>query len=187
MLRSKYPRYVRAPQAKVLHASEFLLSLIQKNKLRLTQSVKQIVTYHDPCYLGRQSEPPTEWHGEELQTHGVMHYFTPPKPINYGTRGVFDAPRQILRAIPGLHFVEMHRIREYAYCCGGGGGVPDAHPNVAHSAAIQRLDEARDVGADLLVTACQHCRHNLTRWQDGTSSTPVVDLVDLVYAAAGMG
>jgi Fe-S oxidoreductase len=187
MLRSKYPRYVRAPQAKVLHASEFLLSLIQKNKLRLTQSVKQIVTYHDPCYLGRQSEPPTEWHGEELQTHGVMHYFTPPKPINFGTRGVFDAPRQILRAIPGLHFVEMHRIREYAYCCGGGGGVPDAHPNVARSAAIQRVDETRAVGAETLVTACQHCRHNLTRWQDGTSSTPVVDLVDLVYSAAGMG
>ena len=91
-----------------------------------------------------------------------------------------------LRAIPGLHFVEMHRIREYAYCCGGGGGVPDAHPNVARSAAIQRVEEARAVGAETLVTACQHCRQNLTRWQDGTS-TPVVDLVDLVYDAAGLG
>lgn len=187
MLRSKYPRYSRAPQAKVLHASEFLLSQIKKNKLRLTQPFKQSVTYHDPCYLGRQSEPPSEWHGEERQSHGVMHYFTPPKPINYGTRGVFDAPREMLRAIPGLRFVEMHRIREYAYCCGGGGGVPDAHPNVARFAAIQRVDEARSVGAETLVTTCQHCRHNLTRWQDGSSSTPVVDLVDLVYAAAGMG
>ena len=102
------------------------------------------MTYHDPCYLGRQSEPPLAWQGEERQTHGVMRYFTPPKPINYGVNGVFDAPRQVLRAIPGLQFVEMHRIREYAYCCGGGGGVPDAHPNVARSAAIQRVDEARD-------------------------------------------
>jgi Fe-S oxidoreductase len=186
MLRSKYPRYSRAPRAKVLHASEFLLPLIQNGRLRLTKPVKQRVTYHDPCYLGRQSEPPQEWQGEECQTHGVMHYFTPPKPINYGVNGVFAAPRQVLRAIPGLHFVEMPRIREYAYCCGGGGGVPDAHPNVAHSAAIQRVDEARAIGAETLVTACQHCRHNLTRWQDGTS-TPVVDLVDLVYAAAGTG
>jgi Fe-S oxidoreductase len=186
MLRSKYPRYHRAPQVKVLHASEFLLPLIQKSRLRLTQPVKQCVTYHDPCYLGRQNEPPLIWQGEERQTHGVMHYFTPPKPINYGVNGVFDAPRQVLRAIPGLSFVEMHRIREYAYCCGGGGGVPDAHPNVARSAAIQRMDETRTVGAGLLVTACQHCRHNLTRWQAGTS-TPVVDLVDLVYAAAGLG
>jgi Fe-S oxidoreductase len=187
MLRSKYPHYSRAPRAKVLHASEFLLPLIQKGRLRMTRPIKQSVTYHDPCYLGRQSEPPTEWHGEERQTHGVMRYFTPPKPINYGTRGVFDAPRKILQAIPGLRFVEMHRIREYAYCCGGGGGVPDAHPNVARSAAIQRMDEACSVGAETLVTACQHCRHNLTRWQDGSSSTPVMDLVDLVYAASGMG
>jgi Fe-S oxidoreductase len=187
MLRSKYLRYSRAPQAKVIHASEFLLPLIQKGRLRLTQPIKHCVSYHDPCYLGRQSEVPHEWHGKELQTHGVMHYFSPPKPINYGVNGVFDAPRNIMRIIPSLKFVEMHRIREYAYCCGGGGGVPDAHPNVAQSAAIQRMDEARSVGAEVLVTACQHCRHNLTRWQDGSSSTPVVDLVDLIFSAAGMG
>ena len=187
ILRSKYPRYSRAPRAKVLHASEFLLSLIQKGRLRLTRPLNQKVTYHDPCFLGRQSEPPTEWQGEERQTHGVMRYFTPPKSINYGTGGVFDSPRKVLHAIPGLRFVEMHRIREYAYCCGGGGGVPDAHPNVARSAALQRLDEACDVGAERLVTACLHCRQNLTRWQDGTSSISVLDLVDLVYTAAGMG
>jgi heterodisulfide reductase subunit D len=186
MLRSKYPRYYRAPKGRVLHASEFLLPLIQNGRLRLTQPVKKSATYHDPCYLGRQSEPPQEWRGEERQTHGVMRYFTPPKPINYGTRGVFEIPRQILHAIPGLRFVEMHRVREYAYCCGGGGGVPDAHPNVARSAALQRIDEAHDVGAEMLVTACQHCRQNLTCWQEGTSMQ-VMDLVDLVYNAAGLG
>ena len=185
MLRAKYPRYSRAPRAKVLHAGEFLLGLAQKGKLRLTRAIQQRVTYHDPCYLGRQSEPPQEWHGEERQTHGVMRYFTPPKPINYGVNGVFDAPRQVLRLIPGLKLVEMYRVREYAYCCGGGGGVPDAHPKVARSAALQRLEEARTTGAETLVTACQHCRRNLTRWQNGTS-TPVVDLVDLVYTAVGL-
>lgn len=186
MLRSKYPLYSRAPEAKVVHVSEFLLPLIQKGRLRLTRPIRQCVTYHDPCYLGRQSEPPQGWQGEERQTHGVMRYFVPPKPINYGTNGVYDAPRQVLRSIPGLRLVEMHRIREYAYCCGGGGGVPEAHPSVARSAAIQRVNEARAVGAETLVTACQHCRHNLTRWQDGTF-TPVAELVDLVYAAAGLG
>ena len=143
MLRSKYPRIGHTPKAKVVHASEFLLQLIQKRKLRLVHAIPERVTYHDPCYLGRQSEPPQFWQGEERQTHGVMRYFVPPKPINYGVNGVFDAPRQVLRAIPGLQFIEMYRIREYAYCCGGGGGVPDAHPNVARSAAIQRMDEAR--------------------------------------------
>jgi len=186
MLRSKYSRYSHAPIAKVWHASEFLLLLIQKSRLRLTQPIKQCVTYHDPCYLGRQSEPALSWKGEEHQTHGVMRYFTPPKLINYGVKGVFDAPRQVLRAIAGLRVVEMYRIREYAYCCGGGGGVPVAHPRVARSAAIQRVAEAVNVGADMLFTACQHCRYNLTRWQDGPSM-PVMDLVDLVYEATGLG
>jgi Fe-S oxidoreductase len=185
MLRAKYPGYARAPQARVQHASEFLLPLIQKGKLSMPRTVPRKVSYHDPCYLGRQSEPPQGWQGEELRTHGVMTYFVPPKPINYGVNGVFDAPRQILHRIPGLQLVEMQRIREYAFCCGGGGGVPDTHPTVARSAALQRVDEARTAGAEILITACQHCRQNLTRWQED-GPMPVVDLVDLVYEAAGL-
>jgi Fe-S oxidoreductase len=185
LTRAKYPRYGNAPRARLVHASEFLLQLIQRGRLPLSQPVRRCATYHDPCYLGRQSEPLQSWHGQERQTHGVMRYFTPPKPINYGVGGVFDAPRQVLRAIPGLRFVEMHRIREYAYCCGGGGGVAEAHPQVARSAALQRLSEARDVGAELMITACQRCRRQFTGWQDA-ATMPVMDLVDLVYQAAGM-
>jgi len=185
MLRGKYPTYSRAPRARVLHASEFLLPLIQKGKLRLSQPIRQKVTYHDPCYLGRQSEPTQEWQGEERLTHGVMTYFVPPKPINYGVTGVFDAPRQILRLIPGIQFIEMQRIREYAFCCGGGGGVPDTHPNVARSAALQRIEEGSALGAKILITSCQHCRQNLTRWQED-GRMPVVDLVDILYEAAGL-
>jgi len=186
MLRAKYPRAGFAPKAAVVHASELLLALLARGRLRLTRPLRQCVTYHDPCYLGRQSEPTQAWQGQELRTHGVMTYFSPPKPVNYGVQGVFDAPRKVLRAIPGLRLVEMHRIREYAYCCGGGGGVPESHPEVACSAARQRVAEARDVGAELLVSACQHCRQNLRRWQE-EPAMPVVDLVDLVYDAAGLG
>ncbi len=185
MFRSKYPHYGFTIKAKVFHASEFLLSLIKRGKIRLTHPIKQNVTFHDPCYLGRQSEPIKKWDGEELQTHGVMRYFKPPKPINYGVNGVFDAPREVLAKIPGITFNELHRIREYSYCCGGGGGVPDSHPNVSKSAALHRIDEARDVNAEIIVTACQHCRYNLTRWQEN-DSLPIVDLVDLVYKATGM-
>ncbi len=185
MLRAKYPGYARAPRARVQHASEFLLSLIQKGKLRLPRAVPRKVTYHDPCYLGRQSEAPQVWRGEERRTHGVMTYFVPSKPINYGVNGVFDAPRQILHLIPGLQLVEMQRIREYAFCCGGGGGVPDTHPNVARSAAFHRIEEARTAGAEILITACQHCQQNLNRWQEDRPM-PVVDLVDMIYEAAGL-
>ncbi len=188
-LRSKYPEYARGPRAQVLHATEFLARLIQDRRLRLPKPVTRKVTYHDPCYLGRQSEPPLAWKGECKITHGCMTYTDPPKEINRGVNGVYDPPRQILRAIKGLDFVEMYRIREYSYCCGGGGGVPLAYPDLARSAALDRLEEARDVGAECLVTACHHCRANLSqsRQSPAEPQLPVVDIIDLACEAADVG
>jgi Fe-S oxidoreductase len=185
-LRSKYPEYARAPKARVLHATEFLAQLIKEGRLRLPKPVKRKVTYHDPCYLGRQSEPPLTWKGEYKVSHGCMTYTDPPKEINRGVNGVYEPPRQILRAIKGLEFVEMYRIREYSYCCGGGGGVPQAYPDLALSAAIDRLEEAKDVGAECLVTACHHCRANLSQSQHSLQEPllPVIDIIDLVCEAA---
>jgi len=187
-LRSKYPEYAKAPKAQVLHITEFLAKLIESNSLRLPKPIKKKVTYHDPCYLGRQSEPPLTWKGEQKVTRGCMTYTDPPKKINRGVNGVYDPPRQILRAIKGLDFIEMHRIREYSYCCGGGGGVPLAYPDLARSTALDRLEEATSVGAECLVTACHHCRANLSKSQQSLERPllPVVDIVDLVYEAAGI-
>jgi Fe-S oxidoreductase len=186
-MRAKYPEYARPPRAQVVHATEFLARLIEERKLRLPRPVTRKVTYHDPCYLGRQSEPPLVWQGETKKTRGCMTYADPPREINRGVRGVFDPPRRILRAIRGLDFVEMHRIREYAFCCGGGGGVPEAYPNLARTTALHRLEEATGVGAECLVTACHHCRANLTGAQrPAGNGLPVVDIIDLVYEAAAI-
>jgi len=186
-MRSKYPEYARAPRAQVVHATELLARLIEEGKLPLPRTVERKVTYHDPCYLGRQSEPPLVWEGEYKKTHGCMTYAVPPREINRGIRGVFDPPRRVLRAIRGLDFVEMHRIREYSFCCGGGGGVPEAYPELARTTALHRLEEAAGVGAEHLVTACHHCRENLTRAQQSAQDRlPVLDIIDLVYQASGI-
>lgn len=189
--RSKYPEYASAPEAEVVHATELLARLIDEGSLSLPKALKAKLTYHDPCYLGRQSEPPAEWEGEEKIALGVMTYTDPPKPINFGTEGVYEPPRKILEKIPGVEFVEMYRIREYSFCCGAGGGVVEAYPELARSAAMHRLEEARDVGAEKLVTACAHCRAHLINAQEDTEhkadeKLPVVDIVDLVYQAAGL-
>lgn len=185
LLRAHYPRYARPLRAELLHASELLDELIRTGRLRLEKLIDRRITYHDPCYLGRQSEPPQAWEGEEKMSHGVLTYFDPPKPINNGVNGVYEPPRRVLDKVPGLQRTEMHRIREYSFCCGGGGGVPDAHPDVARSAAQSRIEEARDVGADAIVTACHYCAAQLRRSQDETQM-PILDLIDLVYEAAGL-
>lgn len=187
-LRSKYPEYHRALRAEVLHSSQVLAQLISMGKLDLPKQVRQKVTYHDPCYLGRQSEPPLQWEGKHKISHGCMTYTDPPKPINRGVNGVFDEPRKIITSINGVDFVEMHRIREYAFCCGGGGGVPDAYPKLAKAAAEHRIEEASDSGADVIVTSCHRCRRNLLDSQEaaGSDRMPVVDIIDLVYEAANL-
>jgi len=82
--------------------------------------------------------------------------------------------------------VEMHRIREYAFCCGGGGGVPEAYPRLARNTALHRVDEAASVGAECIVTSCHQCRTNLSVSQGDRSGSPlpVMDIIDLVYEAA---
>lgn len=187
-IRSKYPEYAQAPRARVVHATELLAELIEARKLRLPRPVRRRVTYHDPCYLGRQSEPPVVWEGEVRRTRGCMTYSDPPRPINRGVGGVFDPPRSILRAIPGLELVEMHRIREHSFCCGGGGGVPEAYPDMARDTALHRLEEAAGTGAECLVTACHHCRANLSGSQNSAERDefPVADIIDLVFEASGL-
>jgi len=187
--RSKFAEVATAPSAEVLHATEFLGRLIRDGALRLPVPVRRKVTYHDPCYLGRQSEPPVSWEGEIRVTHGCVAYPVPDRPVNRGGGGVYDAPREVLRAIPGLAFVELYRIREYAFCCGGGGGVPAAYPELAASAALHRLAEARDVGAEVVATACHSCRATLAAAREEGARRPplpVVDVIDLVAEAAGL-
>jgi len=94
---------------------------------------------------------------------------------------IFDPPREILKAIPGLKLVEMPRIREYAFCCGGGGGVRTGKPEFAQATAARRIKEAEGTGAALLSTACPFCMQNLGDHMDNVgSSMELVDVVELL-------
>jgi len=185
-LKAKYPKYGINTGVEVLHGTELLERLIAKGKLKLRRPLDLKVTYHDPCYLGRQSEPPAEWKGVEKTVFGQMKYTVPPRKINYGTGGIFDPPRSILKAIKGLSFREMYRIREYSHCCGGGGGRAEMYESMSLEAARDRIREAREVGADHLVTSCSHCKAQFERASALTGAAPVnvVDIIDLVFQAA---
>lgn len=83
-------------------------------------------------------------------------------PCDLGrTSGIYDAPRRILEAIPGLTFVEMKDHREQALCCGGGGDVEMADAEVAKAVGRTRMLQAQETGADLIITACQQCKRTL--------------------------
>jgi heterodisulfide reductase subunit D len=76
--------------------------------------------------------------------------------------GIYDAPRDVIRAIPGVTLVEMAHHREYALCCGGGGDVEMADAELTAAVARRRIGEAQATGAQVLVSACQQCTRTLS-------------------------
>ncbi len=118
------------PQGKfeVLHATQILTKKLEEGKLSLTRPMKKVVTYHDPCFLGKQNN-------------------------------IFDEPRTLLRAIPGITFKEMDRSREKSLCCEGGGGKmwAESSSDTGQRLAEIRVQDAVELGAEILATACPLC------------------------------
>ena len=72
---------------------------------------------------------------------------------------VFDEPREVICAIANL--VEMDNVREDSLCCGAGGGVKSAYPEIAGEMANIRISQAKDTDCEILVTPCPFCKLNL--------------------------
>jgi len=98
--------------------------------------------------------------------------------------GVYEAPRDVIRSIPGLSFTEMRFNREKALCCGGGGDVEVVDENFPGTIAKQLISLAKETGAGTVVTACQQCKRTmlkaLSKEAPERSPQKVVDLAELV-------
>jgi len=177
-----YDKIGKKLDVEVYHITQYLEKLIREGKLQPKKSLPLKVTYHDPCHLGRLGEPWIHWNGKEVKVPGVLMWLhDPPKKYRRGTFGVYDAPRNVIKSIPGLNFVEMYRIREYAWCCGAGGGVIDAYPDFAEWTASERLKEALSVGAEAIVSACPWCKRVFkdAAKKNGTR-IEVLDIIELI-------
>jgi Fe-S oxidoreductase len=106
-------------------------------------------------------------------------------PCDLGrTSGIYDAPRQVITAIPGIEFTEMKDTREFSLCCGGGGDVEMADKELSGSVARSRLKQAQATGAKVILSACQQCTRTLAgaarREKVRMRSMDVVELVGRV-------
>lgn len=181
--KAQYPRYMKY-KFKVTHTSELFDNLLNEGKLKLSKKLPITVTYHDPCHLGRDSEPYIEWKGKMVEVMPIIKIAIPPKPIRRGTYGVYEPPRNVIKKIHGIKFVEMERIKEYAYCCGAGGGVKSQYPEYALFTAKSRIDEAESTKANALISACPFCSTNLKdAINENKSKLKFYDLSELLYEA----
>jgi len=127
----------------VKHHTQYLVEHFDRLQPLLQNRGPLRVTYHDPCYLGRANE-----------------------------NNIYEEPRQLLRAIPGLELVEMSHNRALSICCGGGGGgmwLDGFTWEKAHVRTTEwRVKEALAVGAQVLAVACPY---ETPRFEDAVKST----------------
>jgi heterodisulfide reductase subunit D len=125
---------------------------------------------------------------EELIAEGRIKLGSFDRPVTYHdpcdlgrTSGIYDAPRNVIRAIPGIEFREMAEIREYALCCGGGGDVEMADADLVAAVSKRRLEQAQATEAQVILSACQQCKRTLTAsTRREKVRMRVLDLVELI-------
>ena len=93
---------------------------------------------------------------------------------------VFDEPRQILQAIPGVDFREMKLNRHHSPCCGNGGGVPTTNFDIAFGAGKNAGEVIQETAADILVTACPDCKQSL---KNHVRDMEVLDIAEVIVKA----
>jgi Fe-S oxidoreductase len=153
-LRNEYPDY--GGDYEVIHHSQLFARLIKEGRLRPTEEVDELITYHDPCYLGRHN-------------------------------GVYDEPREVLDAIPGVRQVEMERHKERGFCCGAGGARMWMEERIGKRINVERMDEASSTGADTVGVGCPFCMVMLDDGaKDKGGQVEVKDVSQVVAESIGL-
>jgi Fe-S oxidoreductase len=151
--KNEYPLF--GAEFQVIHHTEFILDLIQREKIKVKRELKEKLVYHDSCYLGRYND-------------------------------IYDSPREVLGQIGEEKIVEMERRRNKGFCCGAGGGRMWMEETLGRRINQLRVQQAKQSGADTIVTACPYC---LTMLSDGIKeinlgeSMNALDLAEAVEKA----
>lgn len=118
-----------------------------------------------------------------LQELDLTVTYHDPCDLGRGARE-FEAPREVIRSIPGLRFVELPQNRENCQCCGGGGNLEMVDAKLSAQIAKRKIEEILSTGADAVTTSCQQCvRTMMTYVRRNKISLEVLDITQLVRRA----
>lgn len=155
-LKNEYPMYAGDFQYKVIHYTELVADLIKQGKLKLTNEVNSLLTYHDPCYLSRYNQ-----------------VYQEPRQI------MQSIPKAKLKEM------ERSKTTTFC-CGGGGGHMWIEEQHGTTKINHVRMDEVLTTGVDTVVTSCPYCLQMLEEGieQKGVKdSLKAKDLIEVVEAA----
>ncbi len=124
------------------------------------------------------------WNGvlqPELGTARKLVYHDPCYLGRY--QGIYDAPREVLKSVPGATVAEMKDYKEKSLCCGGGGGHFWMDLKSTDRINNLRVEQAVEAGADCIVTGCAYCKQMLedsVKAMDLDENLEVADLATLM-------
>jgi Fe-S oxidoreductase len=147
VLTQDYPALGLDLNKPVYHISQFL---VERVKDLIPGDFDGVITYHDPCHLGRHCN-------------------------------IYEEPRKVLEKITGSSIVEMDRNRENAMCCGNGAGLRTLFTEQARKIGHERIRQAKNVDASILVTSCPFCKNMLA--SEAGDDLLVLDLPEIVLMA----
>jgi heterodisulfide reductase subunit D len=121
----------------------------------------------------------------KLSLGGLDGLFTYHDPCDLGrVGGIYDAPRSVIGAVPGIRYVELEESRQYSACCGSGGDLLASDQDLSLTAAGRRLDHVERSGAETIVTACPSCIRGMFMSKTAAKrSVNIMDITQLVWKA----
>jgi Fe-S oxidoreductase len=100
--------------------------------------------------------------------------------------GIYDEPREVLKSVPGLELIEMPDCRDNSLCCGGGGGRIWMETPKSERFSNLRVEQAREVQAEVLATSCPYCISNFEESRltlECEDSLAVKDITEIIQEA----
>ncbi len=144
--------------------------------------IKGVEMLHHTQYLKQLIDEGKIELKEKVELYGAYH-----DPCDLGRNsGIYDEPRDVVAAIPGLKHREFTDNREMALCCGGGGDIEILDPDLSSHVSMDIVDEAGEIGIDTIITACQQCKRVIKGATiKSKSGHKVLDISEVVLQAMG--
>ncbi len=188
--------------------NEYLYQVMARQNIETMDryGVKKIITVCPHCFNTIKNEYPhlggsyevmhySEFVNELIHAGKIKPLVTVDATITYHDscylgrhNGVYDAPREVAGAIPGLRLVEMERRRESGFCCGAGGGRMWMEETRGRRVNHVRAEEAQATGADTVAVSCPFCLQMFVEGAgsiEGADAPQPRDLIEILDESLG--